>query len=390
MNVCVDENTSGWQRATLPPRGPSDAQCTRTEPSQTNLHPVQPRPMSRPSLLALTLSLALACEPSSTGPDASVETRDAHIESADVFVPPGVDAHLATDAHASLDAGFEDIVIDDAMVPPEAALYTLDGTRYGIREITRALDAVTAPDADNVILYVHGRACGGGGEPMKSLAGAMPDMARDYSAVPIMLFWPGSDDSCPLGFPEDRALASGPALAVVLGDLYRDERTHPERRARLHFTLITHSMGSLVLEGASRVAGVERLPPSLFDTVIVNSGASAARGHAAWLSGVHVGALQFVTTNEGDNVLRAAGIGRGTRLGRDVSGETLTPAFTYVDFSANNVNHAYYLIGGQNGAGMTAFYTQAMNGLAFDFATSSGVNAVTMRDGARVYVFNGS
>ena len=159
--------------------------------------------MSRPSLLALTLSLTLACEPSTTEPDASVETRDAHSESADVFVPPGVDAHVATDARASLDAGFEDIVIDDAMVPSEAALYTLDGTRYGIREITRALDAVTtAPGADNVILYVHGRACGGGGEPMKSLAGAMPDMARDYSAVPIMLFWPGSDDSCPLGFPE--------------------------------------------------------------------------------------------------------------------------------------------------------------------------------------------
>lgn len=288
------------------------------------------------------------------------------------------------------DAAIEPIVIDDTNVPPEAALYTLDGTRYGIHGITEALDAVTSStDTENVILYVHGRGCGGGGEPAKSLEGAMPEMARDYAAVPIMLFWPGSDDACPLGFPEERALASGPALAVVMGDLYRDELAHPERRARLHFTLITHSMGSLVLQGATQVAGVERLPASVFDTVIVNSGASAASGSAVWLQSVHVGALQFVTTNDGDNVLRAAGIGRGARLGRDLTGEALTPAFTYVDFTANDVNHAYYLAGGQRGPAMLAFYQRVMNGLSFDFAASTGVMPVTMRDGASVYMFNG-
>lgn len=104
---------------------------------------------------------------------------------------------------------------------------------------------------------------------------------------------------------------------------------------------------------------------------------------------MHVGALQFVTTTDGDNVLRAAGIGRGTRLGRDVSGESRTPAFAYVDFTANDVNHAYYLADGQSGPAMLAFYQRVMNGLAFDFAASSGVMPVAMRDGASVYVFNG-
>lgn len=281
------------------------------------------------------------------------------------------------------------VVIDSRGIPAAAALYTTDRTRFGIRDIAGALDHTLAgASVDNVILYVHGRGCGGGGEPNKSLNEAMPALARDYTSVPIMLFWPGSDDGCPLGFPEARAREAGPALAVVLGDLYRYQLEHP-RVASIQFTLLTHSMGSLVLEAATAVSGVSRLPASLFATTVINSGASAAPDHATWVSRVTFSRAVFTTVNNGDSVLTAAGLGRSTRLGKSITGVRLASGSQYVDFTANNVNHAYYIASGQSGAGMRAFYQRVMNGLSFDFAASTGVGTREMRDGATVQRFNG-
>ncbi len=307
---------------------------------------------------------------------------------------PSPDASALPDASAPpADSGVvgTPVVIDARGIPAAAALYTVDRRQWGVREVGRAIESVLsgASRPDNVIVYVHGRACGGGGEPGKSLDGAMPELARDYTSAPIMLFWPGSDDSCPLGFPEARARESGPALAAVIGDLYNYRLANAARVAGVRFTLVTHSMGSLVLEAATAVRGFETVPQSAFETVVVNSSASAASGHNAWLARVGISRLRYVTVNNGDNVLTAAGIGRGTRLGKSITAIPLASGFDYTDFDANNVNHAYYLVGGQSGAGMRAFYQRVMNGLDFDFMGSSGVGSNTARDGARVHVFNG-
>ncbi|MFO0605102.1 MAG: hypothetical protein U0324_18115 [Polyangiales bacterium] len=278
--------------------------------------------------------------------------------------------------------------VDARNIPAAAALYTADRTRFGIRDVAGALArALAAPGADNVILYVHGRGCGGGGEPNKSLTEAMPALARDYTAAPILLFWPGSDDACPLGFPESRAREAGPALAAVLGDLHRELATRP--RPGVRFTLLTHSMGSLVLEAATAVPGVGGLPPTLFATAVVNAGASAAPDHAAWLARVTFAGAVFSTVNDRDLVLTAAGLGRATRLGKSLAGARLAAGRAYVDFTANGVNHAYYIPSGQSGAAMTAFYQRVMNGLPYDFAASSGVAGSDVRDGAVVHRFNG-
>ncbi len=330
-------------------------------------------------------------------PDVSAP-RDAFV-SPDVTAPADVvatadatavpDVTVAPDVTAPPPDAPEAVVIDARGIPSAAALYTTDRARFGIRDIAGALDHVlTGSSVDNVILYVHGRGCGGGGEPNKSLTEVMPSLARDYTSAPVMLFWPGSDDGCPLGFPEARAREAGAALAVVLGDLYRYQLEHPAA-ASVHFTLITHSMGSLVLEAASSVSGVSRLPSSLFHTAVINSGASAASDHAAWVSRVTFSRAVFTTVNNSDLVLTAAGVGRSARLGKSLAGVRLAPGFVYVDFSANSVNHAYYLVSGQSGAAMMAFYQRVMNGLTFDFNASSGVGAHEMRDGALVQHFNG-
>lgn len=320
-----------------------------------------------------------------SNPDAEAPDSDGStLEDGGISQPDG-----ATPDDASMTA--TPVVIDARNIPPEAALFTLDRTRFGVREIGRAIDRAlsASPRPDNVIVYVHGRACGGGGEPDKSLGGAMPELARDYTSAPIMLFWPGSDDSCPLGFPEERARASGPALAAVLGDLYNYRVANRASLAGVRFTLLTHSMGSLLLEAASGVGGFSSIPASALETVVINAGASAASAHNAWLARVGVSAHRFVTVNQGDNVLTAAGIGRGTRLGKSVASASLAAAWDYVDFGANDVNHAYYVASGQNGAGMIAFYQRVMNGLSVDFTTAPGIDANSTRDGAGVHVFNG-
>ena len=339
-------------------------------------------------LLGLTAhALMLGCSsdaPVSALPDAAQPIVDA----ARIDVITTRDASVSPDVTITPDAP-EPVVIDARNIPPAAALYTADRTRFGVRDIAGALDhALVGSSVDNVILYVHGRGCGGGGEPTKSLTEVMPSLVRDYTSAPVMLFWPGSDDSCPLGFPEARAREAGPALAAVLGDLYRYQLAHPAS-ASIRFTLITHSMGSLVLEAATAVSGVSRLPSSVFHTAIINSGASAASDHAAWVSRVTFSRAVFTTVNNSDLVLTAAGVGRSTRLGKSITGARLAAGFVYVDFSANSVNHAYYLASGQSGAGMMAFYQRVMNGLTFDFNASSGVGTHEMRDGATVQHFNG-
>lgn len=321
---------------------------------------------------ALDVAPELAPAPDASAPDVALDLAP---PPADLPPPPPADVAAPVD-------------VDARNIPAAAALYTADRTRFGIRDVAGALArALAAPGADNVILYVHGRGCGGGGEPNKSLTEAMPALARDYTAAPILLFWPGSDDACPLGFPEGRAREAGVALAAVLGDLYRELAARP--RPGVRFTLLTHSMGSLVLEAATAVPGVGGLPPTLLATAVVNAGASAAPDHAQWLARVTFAGAVFSSVNDRDLVLTAAGLGRATRLGKSLAGVRLAAGRTYVDFTANGVNHAYYIPSGQSGAAMTAFYQRVMNGLPYDFAASSGVAGSDVRDGAVVHRFNG-
>ena len=147
-------------------------------------------------------------------------------------------------------------------------------------------------------------------------------------------------------------------------------------------------MGSLVFEES--LADAVELPAALFDTLVVGSSASARGGHASWLSKVSYSQHVYVSLNDGDNVLTAAGgAPGGTRLGKNVNATPLAANALYVDFTAASVNHAYYLHSGQNGQHMTEFYDAVMNGVPYDFAGSSGIESVEERDGTFIYSFDG-
>jgi hypothetical protein len=276
-----------------------------------------------------------------------------------------------------------------ASMTSDARIITANGTAFVIDDVGPALEQVLGTGGvDNVIFYVHGRSCGGGGEPAKSLAESMPALEADYTARALMFTWPGSSNGCPLGFPETEARASGLALAHVLHELAYYAYTHPDRLANVKLTLITHSMGNLVLEAAAEQDSTP-LPPHLLDTVVLNSSATALAAHASWLAHVTFAPAVYVTENAGDNVLAAAAVGRGTRLGQKLDGEPLAATASYVDFTASNVNHAYYIHSGMHGAHMQAFYDTVMNGLAFDFATAAGIANVEARSGTHIYTFDG-
>ncbi|MBL9025701.1 MAG: hypothetical protein JNL21_26135 [Myxococcales bacterium] len=277
---------------------------------------------------------------------------------------------------------------DPGTMTSDSRIYTTDGTEYVIDEVGDAFAHAAASATDNLVFYVHGRGCGGGGEPQKSLSEAMPELESDYGSRAILFNWQGSDVGCPLGFPEDQARAAGPAFAHTLHKLAFYKATHPGAFTGLKLTLITHSMGSFLLEEAM-LTNATPLPATLFDTAMIGSAASARATHAAWVSQVALSPVLYVSLNAGDNVLTAASALGGVRLGKNVDGEPLAANALYVDFSASSVNHAYYLHGGQDGAHMTAFYDTIMNGLVFDFQSAAGIASVEARDGTFVYHFDG-
>ncbi len=280
-------------------------------------------------------------------------------------------------------------VPDPGSLLSDSRLYTTDGSEFLIDEAGEAFVHAMASGADNLILYVHGRGCGGGGEPQKSLSGAMPELESDYSSGAIMFNWPGSDVGCPLGFPEDEARAAGASLAHTLHVLAYFKSRNAALFNELRLTFITHSMGSLVLEQALSDDPLA-LPSSLFHTAMIGSSASARSGHATWVAKATLAETLYVSVNAGDSVLTAAAALGGARLGKSVEGEPLAANALYVDFTASDVNHAYYLHGGQSGAHMTAFYDQVMNGLPFGFNATAGVSEVEERDGTFIYHFDGN
>lgn len=318
------------------------------------------------------LSCAIACG------DAAA-TSSADDAATDVLDP--VDAAVSPDAPVvPVDAG-PDPVFD-------SAIYTSAKQRYDVGKIGDALDAVLGarPTTDHVVLFVHGRACGGGGEPDKSLADSVPELEQAKGASVLLFFWPGSDDACPAGFPESRARDAGPALRFALTRVQSWRSTHPT--VKLALSLLTHSMGNIVLESALG-PGPTGLSSSLFGTAILSSSATALAKHAAWLAKLDFATDVYVTVNDGDKILLAAGLGRGVRLGKSLQTEPLTARAAYVDFTAAGVNHQYYVPSGQKGVHMGDFYGAVLAGTPYPLATSPAITNTATRDGATIWTFDG-
>jgi hypothetical protein len=276
--------------------------------------------------------------------------------------------------------------LSNSPVPSDPSLYLLPNQNIQVGQIGALLDSVNGDD--NIILYVHGRAGGKKPEPGKSLKHVLPSLAEDYKAKAIMFYWPGADDGGATGFPDNRAQQAAPALAQTLKALQQYKQANAARLQNVKFTLLLHSLGNIVFEQFMNSYPASSLNRNLFDTVILNSSASAAKGHDVWLRKVDFTPNLYVTVNDDDSVLRLAGFFRGVRLGKSLKRYNLAPNAIYVNFTNTGVNHRYFLPSGQeDNSYISQFYETVMDGKKFNFEGFEGIKSVKHQSGATIYQF---
>ncbi len=177
---------------------------------------------------------------------------------------------------------------------------------YPIHKVNDALNLYFTMKHTNepLLLYIHGRALGGkdigeyDNEPKESQNDVIPEFSKVYNIKTVlMLHWPHKKAD-KKGFPESDAQFSGKALACVVEWLNSNKYSanqFPGFRA-----LISHSMGSLVLEEAIRKTSMDL---QSFDVVSIFAAASPAKDSKDWLSKIKAD-KKFVLINTSDKVLR--------------------------------------------------------------------------------------
>lgn len=158
---------------------------------------------------------------------------------------------------------------------------------------------VAAQSRKSVIVYVHGRAAGFGGdrEPKESFVKdkVIAEFETDHNAAVVMLHWPHS--AFLLGFPEDDARAAGPLLAKLLRTI---EETRLSTTVGIPVVVVTHSMGGIVLEEAVQgdFAAFDEVK-----NVVTSASAAKLKNSHKWLG--RIKPKVYVTRNEHDGTLNS-------------------------------------------------------------------------------------
>ncbi len=235
----------------------------------------------------------------------------------------------------------------------------------------------------NFILFIHGR----GDHPRKAKQKKLLErLEKEYSAKVIMFHWPSKSDW--FGFPEEEARGSAGHLLSVIKQLQKYKESNQKKVKGISINLLTHSMGSFVLEELVSSGTINQCD-NLFDTVLISASASASSIHAKWVKNLNIARNVYITFNESDAVLTNAGILRRSRcLGKGLQTSTgkefeLSDNCKYLDISNTGVNHRYYLKSGQNkNKYLTLFYQMTLNGKSINLDAYDGTESVS-RD--RIY-----
>ena len=198
---------------------------------------------------------------------------------------------------------------------------------------------VAAQSRKSVIVYVHGRAAGFGGdrEPQESFVKdkVIAEFETDHNAAVVMLHWPHS--AFLLGFPEVDARAAGPLLAKLLRNI---EGKRPATMVGIPVVVVTHSMGGIVLEEA--VLG-DFAAFDAVNNVVTSASAAKLKSSHQWLG--RIKPKVYVTRNEHDSTLNSVkshgpfiGLGKAQTL--VTSG--LADGVFYLDVTNQEVSHPYF------------------------------------------------
>ncbi|MEK7245055.1 MAG: alpha/beta hydrolase, partial [Pseudomonadota bacterium] len=176
-------------------------------------------------------------------------------------------------------------------------------------EVDAVLKQITENSHRPIVLFVHGR----GNEPEKSIArNALATLESRYDVRVLMFNW---DSFCLVCRPVARAVDAAPDLAFLLHTIAGSRRNGNAGDSKL--ILLTHSMGSIVLQHAVANRRFDELPDDMFDAIILAASDSDADGHAEWLGRLsRLSPATYVTVNPHDWILALSG--RDRRMGNRV------------------------------------------------------------------------
>lgn len=150
-----------------------------------------------------------------------------------------------------------------------------------------------AGNAKPFLFFVHGR----GQYPSKA---ANEDLLKRiesaYGVTAVMMTWPSWNGYS--GLPDEQARSSAQDMASIFGILADIKLREGDR----HFSLLTHSAGSLVLEEFARSSD-EPLPEGLFDSLVLASSVSLVENHREWIDDLELAGSIYIVSNHDDVVL---------------------------------------------------------------------------------------
>lgn len=268
-------------------------------------------------------------------------------------------------------------------------IVSLDNGIVSIASFTKVLEAtigkITSSNADNFILFIHGR----GKHPQKAFEKKLlVDLEKNYSAKVIMFHWPSWQGK--FSFPVVNARNAANDFNTVIKQISIFKSQNRDKLKDIKFTLLSNSMGSFVLEQSMLIR--ESDYKNLFDTVVINAAASSAKKHAKWVNKIQMSENIYITFNTNDKLLDKIGIKLlHKRLGKGLSSMfghdfTLSERAKYIDMSQFHLNHRYYLHRDfHNQTNIQAFYDAVLNGNPAVLDLRHGVNETKRQ---QVYIIN--
>ncbi len=250
------------------------------------------------------------------------------------------------------------------------AMVTLSGRVQPLSEVYPIIDKAikeinTSQKYDNLILFVHGR----GKHPEKAFnKHLLADLEKDYSAKVIMFHWPSWEGR--FAFPTQKARDSATDFLRVLQALNQYKQGNKNKIKGIKFTLLTNSMGSIVLEQSMK--NYDKHFGSIFDTLVISAPASSAKNHKKWVEKINFSDSIYITINQQDKLLGKLGIKLiGKRLGKGLKsffGNNFKKADNaqYIDLTDSQLAHRYYLHRDLiNKPVALMFYNKVLNGLTY-------------------------
>lgn len=273
-------------------------------------------------------------------------------------------------------AGLTAVVTPEKKIKPVEAFESL---------LDEAVQQIRRDDRyNNIILFVHGM----GQHPCHAFDKSLiSDMQTDYSAKVIMFHWPSWEGL--LTFPEENAKSSAKDFKKVLLALEEFQKEKAELIGNIKVTLMTHSMGGIVLEEFIRSERGEAIS-NIFDTILINASASSGKNHAEWVQKIRMSNNIYVTVNLHDPTLGKAELHEEfdhdqkdqSRLGKRLISKNgvkvaLANNAKYVDVTASDLRHVYYLHRYlKREPAVKYFFDRVLNGLPVKFNKTHGLKKV--------------